>query len=113
MKTIVYIDGFNFFYGRLSKTSYKWLDLCKFSDEVCTLLGEPYTNHSDPLIRFYTSPIKRAFSTSPETAPRNQQDYIVALKHACGDRLLFYQGRFNSSRFDAYAHDLRESGSAI
>jgi hypothetical protein len=33
MKTIVYIDGFNLYYGAVKGTTYKWLDvlaLCKF-----------------------------------------------------------------------------------
>jgi len=33
MKTIVYVDGFNLYYGAVKKTPYKWLDiskLCKF-----------------------------------------------------------------------------------
>lgn len=29
MKTIVYIDGYNLFYGCLKHTQYKWLDLVK------------------------------------------------------------------------------------
>ena len=32
MKVIVYIDGFNLFYGMLKGTPYKWLDLEKFAD---------------------------------------------------------------------------------
>ena len=32
MKTNVYIDGFNLFYGRLRGTPYKWLDLQNFCE---------------------------------------------------------------------------------
>jgi len=30
LKTVVYIDGFNFYYGALKGTCYKWLDLARF-----------------------------------------------------------------------------------
>ena len=33
-KVIVYIDGFNLYYGMLKGTPYKWLDLEKFVDEL-------------------------------------------------------------------------------
>ena len=34
MATIVYIDGFNFYYGAVKGTPYKWLDL----DRLCRLI---------------------------------------------------------------------------
>ncbi|WP_157196589.1 NYN domain-containing protein [Methylobacterium sp. 88A] len=34
MQTNVYIDGFNFYYGRLKGTAYKWLDLERFCDQI-------------------------------------------------------------------------------
>ena len=34
LRTNVYIDGFNLYYGRLRGTSYKWLDLERFCDEL-------------------------------------------------------------------------------
>lgn len=34
MKTNIYIDGFNLYYGSLKGTSYKWLDLQKFCQQL-------------------------------------------------------------------------------
>jgi len=34
MKTYVYIDGFNLFYGCLKKSAYKWLNLRAFSEDL-------------------------------------------------------------------------------
>lgn len=34
LKTYVYIDGFNLYYGALRKTPYKWLDLTKFCQAI-------------------------------------------------------------------------------
>ena len=102
MRTYVYIDGFNFFNGRLSKTRFKWLNVCKFARAVCDQLGDDYSNNGEPFVRYYTSPIKRAFSTSPESAPKNQNDYLLALSHICGEDLEIYKGRFNHCKFWAY-----------
>jgi hypothetical protein len=34
LKTYVYVDGFNLYYGALRKTPYKWLDLAKFCQRL-------------------------------------------------------------------------------
>ena len=41
MKTIVYIDGYNFFYGCLKHSADKWLDLHKLFHEYILLPQEP------------------------------------------------------------------------
>jgi hypothetical protein len=38
MRTIVYIDGFNLYYGAVKGTPYKWLDL----KSVCQKLLDPH-----------------------------------------------------------------------
>ena len=52
MKTIVYIDGFNLFYGLLRNTPWLWLDLEKF---VRSLLTEKYDIVA---IKFFTARIR-------------------------------------------------------
>ena len=37
LRTLVYIDGFNFYYGQLKDSPYKWLDLVKLFK---TILGD-------------------------------------------------------------------------
>ena len=34
MRTIVYVDGFNLYYGSVKNTSYKWLDLLSLFRKV-------------------------------------------------------------------------------
>lgn len=34
MATIVYIDGFNFYYGAVKDTTYKWLDFQAFAEAL-------------------------------------------------------------------------------
>ena len=50
--TIVYIDGYNLYYGLLKGTSYKWLDLARFAKE---LVGE---GHNVMAVKYFTSWVK-------------------------------------------------------
>ncbi|HEX5342696.1 MAG TPA: hypothetical protein VFX55_09395 [Duganella sp.] len=52
MKTIVYVDGFNLYYGLLRKSPYKWLDL--FSLFQNQLLDAEATVID---VRYYTAPL--------------------------------------------------------
>ena len=67
---IVYVDGFNLYYGALKNTPYKWLDvgcLCRTLRPGDTILG----------INYYTARVS-ARPTNP-TAPRDQEVYLRAL----------------------------------
>ncbi len=70
-KTIVYIDGFNLYYGALKRTPYKWLDLGAFCAAVL---------RQDDIvaIKYYTALV----SARPGnlTAPNDQQIYLRALR---------------------------------
>ncbi len=86
MKTIVYVDGLNLYYGSLRGTAFKWLDLyALFRDFVL----EPDAEIEQ--IRYYTSPIKASSSDDP-ASPIRQQRYLRALKAHCGDRVQIIQG---------------------
>lgn len=74
MKTIVYVDGFNLYYGALRKTAYRWLDLaalCRLllpQDDVLqikyfTALVHPRPNDPDQRARQET--YLRALATIP------------------------------------------------
>jgi len=79
MRTIVYIDGFNFYYGRLKTTPYKWLDLFKLFDEklIRTIVPE-----SELLtVKFFTADIRAKFARlgkASETAQRNYHNALLA-----------------------------------
>lgn len=68
---IVYIDGYNLYFGLLKGTSYKWLDLWRFSE---VLLDGRYSLLE---VRYFTAPIK----THPVdlAATERQNAYIQAL----------------------------------
>ena len=71
MKTFVYIDAFNLYFGSLKNTPYRWLDIAKF----CQLLlphNEIYK------IKYFTALVK-ARPSDPHQATR-QQTYLRALR---------------------------------
>ncbi len=73
MKIIVYIDGFNLYYGCLKDTPYRWLDLSK----MCTLL---FPNDEIVKIKYFTAPIKARMNDEDPDRPNRQQVYLRALK---------------------------------
>lgn len=70
-RTIVYIDGFNLYYGALKRTPYKWLDL----GSLCALM---LPQDDIVAINYYTALIS-AMPGNP-SAPNDQQIYLRALR---------------------------------
>ena len=71
MKTIVYVDAFNLYYGSLRKTQYKWLDLLSLSRKLLTkntIIG----------IKYFTAMVSPRESDS--SSCQRQNTYIRALK---------------------------------
>ncbi len=71
MRTNVYVDGFNLYYGAVKDTPYKWLDLGK----LCQLL---LPRHKVNRIRYFTARITPR-PNDPQQLQR-QQTYIRALE---------------------------------
>jgi uncharacterized LabA/DUF88 family protein len=72
MRTIVYIDGFNLYYGLLKGTSHKWLDLAALFKAVL----QP--QHQIVRIKYFTARV--AARPNDPTAPQRQDIYIRALQ---------------------------------
>lgn len=70
MDTNVYIDGFNLYYGLLKGTSYKWLDLERFCDQLLR-------RNTVRKIYYFTAKVD-ARAHDPEQ-PARQQAYLDAL----------------------------------
>ena len=85
MKTWVYIDGFNLYYGAVKDTPYKWLDL----HHMCELL---LRDHEVVKIKYFTARVS-ARSDDP-TKPTRQQIYLRALRTLPDLEIIF--GRFLS-----------------
>jgi uncharacterized LabA/DUF88 family protein len=71
MKTNVYIDGFNFYYGCIKSTPYHWLNIAK----MCHLL---LPNDNIRKIKYFTALVK-ARPNDPEQ-PLRQQVFLRALQ---------------------------------
>lgn len=80
MKTRVYIDGYNLYYGCLKNTPYKWLDLVKsFESHVLPQSTPAHFSPSSVSIKYFTSDIKEkaAFDL---TSVADQSAYHRALE---------------------------------
>lgn len=86
MRTTVYVDGFNMYYGCLKGTKHKWLDLCAL---FARCLPAP---HVLDKVKYFTARVS-ALPTDPH-APLRQQTYLAALKAHCGGKLEIIEGHF-------------------
>jgi len=87
MKAIVYIDGFNLYYGCLRQTPHRWLDLRAFAEKMLprdTVVG----------IKYFTALVD-ARPTDPD-APARQAAYLRALGTVPG--LDIHYGRFLTTK---------------
>ncbi|MCH8988302.1 MAG: NYN domain-containing protein [Chloroflexi bacterium] len=71
LKTNVYVDGFNFYYGCIRGTPWRWLDL----EILCRLL---LPSHEINRIRYFTA-LVNARPDDPNQ-PQRQQTYLRALR---------------------------------
>ncbi len=72
MRTIVYVDGFNLYYGSLRGTDYKWLDLPLLFKNIL----QPH--HNIKLVKFFTA--KVADSWGDLSQSQRQNTYLNALR---------------------------------
>ena len=86
VKTRIYIDGYNFYYGCLKHTPYKWLDLehlfrgyilPRLERENSDINSSPVIHPSDG-IRFYTAEINPKAAQDPNSL-NDQRSYHAAL----------------------------------
>lgn len=97
MKTLVYIDGFNLYYGCLKNTPYKWLNVKTL---VTKLLS---SQHSISEIKYFTARVSSK-SEKPDL-PKQQALYFRALKTI--SNLSIFKGHFlmNISRLPIIPDD--------
>ena len=71
MKTYVYVDGFNLYYGAVKDTPYKWLDINKLSQLLLP-------KHSIARIKYFTARVSGRPSDPDQ--PTRQQLFLRALR---------------------------------
>jgi len=83
MRTHVYVDGFNLYYGAVKGTPYKWLNLVELAKQVLP------ASHMIERVKYFTARVSGA--ANPD-APKRQHAYLLALK-TLTEVEIFY-GRF-------------------
>jgi len=97
MKTTVYIDGYNLFYGCLKHSSYKWLDVFKLLERIL--------HDQDPatellLVKYFTAPIKGKVASHGVDAVHAQVSYHRAWEHSYPGMVKVIQGFYSLEEGD-------------
>jgi len=87
MKTMVYIDGYNLYYGSLRKTAHKWLDIHR-------LFSSHILNSESKLLRvnYYTAPVLGKMCDDPDS-PKRQRTYLQALRKLYPNKIAIIEGK--------------------
>lgn len=110
LRTRVYVDGYNLYYGRLKRTCFKWLDLGALIESILpTILfergGVPATFRLEPLaIKYFTASIHRNFARADDSVS-SQQSYHAALSNHLGNRLQLIEGYYAANRTRAHRYE--------
>lgn len=102
MRTIIYIDHFNFYFGLLKSSEYKWLDYYKlFLEEIMPSRNQALESLK---VKFFSSDIKANFHQRGHDAAHAQDKFFRALKFHIGDHLEVYKGKYLTSPMSAYPY---------
>lgn len=77
LRTAIYIDGYNLYYGRLRETEYKWLDVVALFSQIARSI-EPTSQVM--AVKYFTAPALTKFARHGEESMRAQNDYHRALE---------------------------------
>lgn len=103
MRTRIYVDGYNLYYGCLKRSPHKWLDLLHlFEAHVLpssvpgagAASTSPWQSATDPLLFYYTAPIKEVAAKAPDSVD-SQKAYHAALQAHSGNRLKLVLGNYS------------------
>lgn len=104
LKTRVYIDGYNLYYGCLKGTNFKWLDLLMlFEKHVLPSImvpksGQPAVTRLDHVaIKFFTAKILLSAAKASDSVS-SQARYHTALRKIYGDRIELIEGYYALNR---------------
>ena len=77
MKTAVYVDGYNLYYGRLRQTSYKWLDVVALLEAIVKVQSRSV---SIERVKYFSAPALARFASRGLDSVSAQERYHRALK---------------------------------
>ena len=109
MKTRIYIDGYNLYYGCLKRTPYKWLDIFRLFDSFILPSSTNEIHTSDNLsIKFFTADIIEKAAMSKDSLA-DQQAYHRALTfHSLKNQLEIIKGYYSINPTRAFKIDEKE-----
>jgi len=88
VRTYVYVDGFNLYYGALKGTPYRWLDIKALVEKLL------HPGHAVTSLKYFTARVSGT-PANPNAALR-QDSYLRAIEAACGAEV--YYGHFLTHR---------------
>lgn len=91
MRTIVYVDGFNFYFGVLRNTRYKWLDIVGLVKHICHVQNPSIEIAA---VKFFTAPVITRLATRGNKAGQSQDTYHRALINKHHDTIQIINGYF-------------------
>ncbi|MCF6459396.1 NYN domain-containing protein [Pseudoalteromonas sp. MMG024] len=98
METKVYIDGYNFYYGRLKGTNFKWLDYYTlFYSYLLQRNSHGSPKLSAKAIKFFTAPIDERVAMDAHSVS-DQHVYHTALNKHLGDKIDIISGYYDVSK---------------
>ena len=95
MRTFIYVDGFNLYYGALKGTSWKWLDLARLSQELSATAPDPSASaalrfvglldvpSSTPPVPSGRAPCPDGVSDSSRRKPMRKAGWSLCSKRSC------------------------------
>lgn len=93
--TVVYVDGYNLYYGRLRGTSFKWTDLLRLFEIV--LRDQDPANHLRHL-HYFTAMALGRFATHGDASVAAQESYLRAHEHLHPQRFRKTLGKHSIDR---------------
>ena len=108
VRTYVYIDGYNLYYGCLHRTKYKWLDIYKlFADHIVKAQSP---DSSIDKVKLFTADIRANFATHGQLAHHAQNTYHRGLEHCYPDQIDIIKGYYSAelARLPRYNHPLEK-----
>ncbi len=91
MRTAVYIDGYNLYFGAVKDTEYKWLDVVKLFKGICHI-QDPATDITS--VKYFTAPVISRVASRGEIALHSQTTYHRALRSSYPKLLEIIEGYF-------------------
>ncbi len=91
MRTAIYIDGYNLYFGAIKHTKYKWLDVVKLFNGICHI-QDPATDITT--VKYFTAPVISRVASRGEIALHSQTTYHRALRNSYPGLLEIIEGYF-------------------